>query len=187
MFCSSNKCSVLVPDIFRGSPWTKDQPKATFEQWLARHEPERIAKDIDGSTKWMADEFLAAGISNKLGIIGFCFGGGKVVEVLSRDQSSYFGVGVSFYGTRMDPSLTSPIKVPVLFIAGSNDPLCAVDVVKDFEKSIGRGSKAVIFEGRGHGFAHRPESPEEDRDAEEAFIIMRNWLHDGLATKKKSS
>ncbi|KAK9270661.1 hypothetical protein L1049_026243 [Liquidambar formosana] len=151
-----------------------------FEQWLARQDSQRVAKDIASSTKWMVDEFIAAGISKKLGIIGFCFGGGRVIEVLARDQGACFGVGMSFYGTRMDPAIAANVKVPVLFISGDNDPLCPVTVLKDIEKSIGRGSRAVIFEGRGHGFAHRPESPEEDGYAEQAFMVMRDWLYDNL-------
>ncbi|KAG6738772.1 hypothetical protein POTOM_058394 [Populus tomentosa] len=174
---------VLIPDLFRGDPWTKDQPMTLLEQWITKQEPQRVAKDIDTSAKWMVDEFLAAGISKKLGIIGFCFGGGRVIDALSRDQGAMFGAGVSFYGTRMNPSLASSIKIPVLFISGDNDPLCTVSFLKDFEKSIGQGSKVVIFEGRGHGFAHRPNSPEEDKDADEAFTMIRKWLHDGLVTQ----
>ncbi|XP_031267486.1 carboxymethylenebutenolidase homolog, partial [Pistacia vera] len=174
-------CSILVPDLFRGDPWSKDRPKAMFERWMASQDAQRIAKDIATSTKWLVDEFMAAGISKKLGIIGFCFGGGRVIEVLARDQGSCFGTGISFYGTRIDQSLASNVKVPVLLISGDNDPLCPVSILKDIEKRIGGGSRVVIFEGRGHGFAHRPLSPEEDVDAEQAFTKMRNWLHDGLA------
>lgn len=155
-----------------------------LEQWIARQDAQRIAKDIATSTKWLVDEFMAAGISKKLGIIGFCFGGGRLIEVLSRDQGSYFGTGISFYGTRMDQSLASNVNVPVLLISGDNDPLCPVNNLKDIEKSIGRGSRVVIFKRRGHGFAHRPLSPEEDADAEQAFTMMRNWLHDGLVVDK---
>ncbi|XP_031267420.1 carboxymethylenebutenolidase homolog [Pistacia vera] len=176
-----NGYNILVPDLFRGDPWSKDRPKAMFEQWMASQDAQRIAKDIATSTKWLVDEFMAAGISKKLGIIGFCFGGGRVIEVLARDQGSCFGTGISFYGTRIDQSLASNVKVPVLLISGDNDPLCPVSILKDIEKRIGRGSRVVIFEGRGHGFAHRPLSPEEDVDAEQAFTKMRNWLHDGLA------
>lgn len=173
-------CSVLVPDLFQGDPWNKDRPMALLEQWIAKQEPERIAKDITTSAKWMVDEFLAAGISRKLGIIGFCYGGGRVIEALARDQAGYFGVGVSFYGTRIDPSIASKVRVPVLFISGDNDPLCPVSVMRDMETRLGHGSSVVVFEGRGHGFAHRPMSPEEDEDAEKAFMVMRNWLNDGL-------
>lgn len=166
--------------MFRGNPWTKDQPKTAFEQWIASQDPERIAKDITAWTKWLVDEFVAAGISKKLGIIGFCYGGGKVLDVLAQDQGAYFGTGISFYGTRMDPLAASDVKVPVLFILGDNDPLCAVSEIENIEKKIDRGSKVVIFPGRGHGFVHRPASLEEDEDAEQAFVIMKDWLHDHL-------
>ncbi|XP_042485319.1 carboxymethylenebutenolidase homolog isoform X2 [Macadamia integrifolia] len=179
-----NGYNVLVPDLFRGNPWKKDQSRANFEEWLARQAPDRVAKDITASTKWMVNEFVAAGISKKLGIIGFCFGGGRLVETLAQDQGTYFGIGACFYGTRMDPSLATNIKVPVLFVSGDNDQLCPVGILNDMEKSIGRGSKVMVFKGRGHGFAHRPESPEEDGDAEEAFLVMRNWLNEALIVSK---
>ncbi|CAL5435950.1 unnamed protein product [Camellia sinensis] len=70
------------------------------------------------------DEFVAAGISKKLGIIGFCFGGGQLIDALAQDGGACFGIGVSFYGTRIDPSVVANIKVLVLFIVGDNDPSC---------------------------------------------------------------
>lgn len=175
-----NGFNVLVPDLFRGNPWAKDQPKSLFEQWMAQLDLKQVEKDIAASTKWLVDEFMAAGISKKLGVVGFCFGGGRLIDTLAKDQGACFGLGVSFYGTRIDSCAASNVQVPVLFISGDSDPLCPVSILHDTEKNIGKGSKAIIFKGRGHGFAHRPESPEEDSDAEEAFIIMRNWLHDGL-------
>ncbi|KAJ8641630.1 hypothetical protein MRB53_018324 [Persea americana] len=173
--------NVLVPDLFHGNPWTKNQPRTKFEDWLTQQSPERLAKDISTSAKWMSDEFVAAGISRKLGIIGFCFGGGQLIETLAQDNS-YFGTAVCFYGTQMNPSLAAKIKIPVLFISGDNDPLCPVNFLTDMEKSI-EGSKVVIYYGQGHGFAHRPQSPEEDEDAEIAFTIMRDWLHGSLVAK----
>ncbi|KAK3005812.1 hypothetical protein RJ639_017561 [Escallonia herrerae] len=175
-----NGYNVLVPDLFRGDSWEKDRPKALFEQWLASQKSERVVKDIATAVKWMVDEFVSAGVSKRLGIIGFCFGGGRVVEVLAEDLDGYFGIGVSFYGTSIDPSVAAKVKVPVLFIAGENDPLCPVNALRNIGESTGAGSRVVIYKGRGHGFAHRPASPEEDGDAEQAFEVMRNWLYSGL-------
>ncbi|CAL5328867.1 unnamed protein product [Camellia sinensis] len=133
VFLEINIVSVLVSDLFRGDPWPKDRPKTLFEEWLAQQTPERIAKDISTSKKWMMDEFVAVGISKKLGIIGFCFGGGRVINALAQDGGACFGIGVSFYGTRIDPSVVANIEVPVLFIAGDNDPSCPVSAsVYDF-------------------------------------------------------
>ncbi|MCL7028004.1 hypothetical protein MKW94_006144 [Papaver nudicaule] len=179
-----NGYNVLVPDLFRGDPWSKHRPKDDYENRRAKQSLERVSKDINLSAKWMVDEFIAAKMSKKLGIVGFCFGGGRILETLSQDQGSYFGIGACFYGTRINPSVAESINVPVLFISGDNDPLCPVDLLHDLEKNIGKGSKVVVFEGRGHGFVHRPESQEEDEDADAAFSILRNWLHDGLAVKK---
>ncbi|KAL9269830.1 Carboxymethylenebutenolidase-like protein [Drosera capensis] len=176
-----NGFNVLVPDLFRGDPWAREKPRELFGEWLALQDSSRVAKDINISTKWMTDELVAAGISKKLGLIGFWFGGARVVEVLARDETSRFATGVSFYGTRMDSSHAANVKVPILFLAGDEDPLCPSDILKKFEEVIGRGSKAVIFKGRGHGFAHRPETPEDDADAEQAFSMMRNWFYEKLA------
>ncbi|XP_048499854.1 uncharacterized protein LOC104899761 isoform X2 [Beta vulgaris subsp. vulgaris] len=172
--------NVLVPDLFRGDKWSKNRPQAQFKQWLSNQDLNRVAKDITTSTKWMVDEFMPDESSRKLGIIGFCYGGGRVLEVLANDQDSVFGTGVSFYGTRMDLSAAPNVKVPVLFVTGDNDALCPVATLNELENMIGNNSKVVVFKGRGHGFVHRPQSLEEDADAEEAFKIMRNWLHDQL-------
>lgn len=175
--------NVLVPDLFRGNPWKIDQPITEFEHWLSRQPPKRVAKDISLSAKWMMDEFVAAGISKKLGIIGFCFGGRHLVETLAQDEQAYFGTGVCFYGTNINPSLASSIKVPVLFICGDKDLLCPISTQQETVKNT-RNSKLKIYHDRGHGFAHRPGSEEEDEDAEDAFDIMRNWLHDDLLVRK---
>ncbi|XP_008459689.2 uncharacterized protein LOC103498731 [Cucumis melo] len=170
-----NGFNVLLPDLVNEDPWEK--PPA---QHSAKQEMQRIAEDIGTVTKWLTDEFSAAGLSRKLGIIGFGYGGGRVIDVLARDKGACFLIGASLYGTEVDPSLATKVKVPVLLISGDDDPLCPVSVMKDLEKGMGEGSKLVIFEGRGHGFVHNPGSPEEDDDAEQAFLMLRNWLHHGL-------
>ncbi|CAN8303424.1 unnamed protein product [Cochlearia groenlandica] len=172
-----NGYNVLIPDLFRGDPWSKNRPESEYEEWRKKHDPNRIRQDTTSFTKWMIEEFAAAGISNKLAVMGFCFGGGRVVDVLAADENGYFKTGVSFYGTRIDTNVAGDVKVPVLFIAGDRDPLCQVEGLNHIEKKIGEESKVVVFEGRGHGFVHRPETPEDDRDADEAFGVMRNWLH----------
>ncbi|GMP99487.1 hypothetical protein CsSME_00046936 [Camellia sinensis var. sinensis] len=124
-----NSYNLLVPDLFCGDPWANDRPKTLFEEWLAQQTLERIEKDIITSKKWMMDDFVAAGILKKLGIIGFCFGGGRLIDGLAQDGGACFGIWVSFCGTRIDPSVVANIKVPVLFIVGDNDPSCPLSAL----------------------------------------------------------
>ncbi|XP_044962691.1 carboxymethylenebutenolidase homolog isoform X1 [Hordeum vulgare subsp. vulgare] len=171
--------NVLVPDLFRGNPWKKSLPMDGFQAWLAEQAPERVSGDIETCRKWLVDDFLAAAPSKKLGVVGFCYGGGRLVETLARDADSCFSAGVCFYGSRMDASLGAQIAAPVLFVCGDGDPLCPVETVRELERRA-RGAKAAVYAGRGHGFAHRPESLEDDGDAEDAFAKMKSWLHDHL-------
>ncbi|XBJ18202.1 carboxymethylenebutenolidase homolog isoform X1 [Triticum dicoccoides] len=171
--------NVLVPDLFRGNPWKKSLPMEGLQEWLAEQAPERVAGDIDTCRKWLVDDFLAAEPSKKLGVVGFCYGGGRLVETLARDAGACFRAGVCFYGSRMDASLGAQITAPVLFVCGDGDPLCPVETVRELERSA-RGAKAAVYAGRGHGFAHRPESLEDDGDAEDAFAMMKSWFHDHL-------
>ncbi|GJM88665.1 hypothetical protein PR202_ga04755 [Eleusine coracana subsp. coracana] len=174
-----NGYNVLVPDLFRGNPWRKSLPSDEFEQWLSGHAPARVSGDVDACTRWLVDEFTVAGDSKKLGVIGFCYGGGRLVETLARDAGNAFSAGVCFYGSRMDASLGDRVAAPVLFVCGDGDALCTVETVRELERRA-RGAKAVVYAGRGHAFAHRPRSEEEDADAEDAFNAMRSWLHDHL-------
>ncbi|KAK8542484.1 hypothetical protein V6N13_136943 [Hibiscus sabdariffa] len=111
--------------------------RAGRKQWLANQYPRRVANGIATSTKWMVDEFSAAGIQRNLASL-----------ILFRRLPS----------DRRD-----------------DDPLCPVSVLSEFEKIVGKGSRVVIFNVRGHAFAHRPGSVEEDEDAEQAFTLMMNW------------
>ncbi|XP_047341286.1 carboxymethylenebutenolidase homolog [Impatiens glandulifera] len=179
-----NGYNVLVPDLFRGDPWAKDKPRDLFESWLSKQDTTRVTSDIIASSKWLLDEFEAVGISKKLGLIGFCFGGGRVVDVLARDKGKSFRTGVSFYGTRIDTSVATDVKVPILFIVGDNDPLCPINDLEGIVKKNENGKSLAIFKGRGHGFAHRPQTPEEDDDAEQAFMKMRSWLQNSFAAEE---
>jgi len=177
---------VLVPDLFRGDPWKPSAPfdEGGFARWLAGQAPARVSGDIDACTRWLVDEFKAAGVSRRLGVVGFCYGGARLVEALARDADAgeggrCFSAGVCFYGSRMDASLGARLAAPVLFVCGDGDPLCPVETVRELERRAG-GARAAVYAGRGHGFAHRPQSVEEDADAEDAFNAMRGWLHDHL-------
>ncbi|TKW27127.1 hypothetical protein SEVIR_3G237900v4 [Setaria viridis] len=176
-----NGYNVLVPDLFRGNPWKQSTPfdDDLFARWLAGQAPARVSSDIDACTRWLVDEFKAAGVSRKLGVVGFCYGGGRLVEALARDAEGCFSAGVCFYGSRMDASLGDRIAAPVLFVCGDGDPLCPVETVRELGRRA-RGARAAVYAGRGHGFAHRPQSVEDDADAEDAFNAMRGWLHDHL-------
>ena len=155
-----------------------------MESWRNTHPPERIAKDIDTATDWLAKAVMEdqdQPTTPGLGLVGFCIGGGQAIQTIARDTVSRYTTAVSFYGTRLDPALAESIKVPILLITGDSDKLSPVEVVNEVAMKV-EGAQALVYAGRGHAFAHLPESLEDDEDAEKAFEAMRHWLHDHFLT-----
>lgn len=156
-----------------------------FEDWRAKHPPERVEIDINTAADWLMEEIAAAGVTKKLGLLGFCFGGGRVLEVLARDSRQQYATAVSFYPTRLKDALATQITVPILFISGDRDELCAPDKLHNLAGQI-KGSEARVYPGRGHAFAHCP-MPEDDEDAEDAFVAMKSWFHEKLVDLSSES
>ncbi|CAL5415566.1 unnamed protein product [Camellia sinensis] len=125
-----------------------------------------------GHGKWMMDEFVAAGISKKLGIIGFCFGGGQLIDALTQDGGACFGIGGSFYATRIDPSVVANIKVPVLFIVGDNDPSCLEHSVAAFTRVLDEASVVLLF---------------RDKVCLHPDKVLDKWRNMGISTAAHSS
>ncbi|KAH7424888.1 hypothetical protein KP509_11G030100 [Ceratopteris richardii] len=172
--------NVLVPDLCQGIPWSKDRPKSEYEDWRAGHPSERVEKAISTAARWLKEEIATAGTPKKLGLLGFCFGGGRVLEVLARDTEQLFATAVSFYPTRFEEAVAETIYVPILLIAGEKDDLCPSEKVQSVARQI-KGSKAHIYPDRGHAFAHHPSS-DDDEDAEKAFAAMKAWFYEKLVS-----
>ena len=157
-------------------------PKDEYESWRKLHSDERVASDIDVATNYLLEHVIqdkAPPGHGKVALLGFCFGGGRLVETLARDSAREFTTAVMFYGTRFDVSQASEIGVPILIIAGDSDPLCTVETVEALHEKI-EGSKVVVYPGRGHAFAHHPHSVDDDEAAELAFSEMKKWLNHHL-------
>lgn len=86
-----------------------------------------------------AGELLDA---ERLGAIGFCFGGTSVLE-LARSGTRLAGV-VSFHGNldTPDPDAASSIRTPVLVLHGADDPYVPPEQVAAFENEMRAGKVA---------------------------------------------
>jgi dienelactone hydrolase len=102
--------------------------------------------------------------SKRIAAIGYCFGGGTVLE-LARSGASVAGV-VSFHGNldTPNPSDAKNIKGRVLVLHGANDPIVPPEQVKGFETEMLQAKanwQLISYPGAVHGFTN----PESGNDA----------------------
>ncbi|HEY7215290.1 MAG TPA: dienelactone hydrolase family protein [Thermoanaerobaculia bacterium] len=115
----------------------------------------------------------------KLGVIGWCFGGGwsLATTLLAPDK---IDATVIYYGhLETDPAKLATIKSPILGFFGAQDQSIPVATVKEFEsalKKLGKPVEIHVYEGAGHAFAnpsggnYRPEAAKDSWQRTVAFF-----------------
>lgn len=114
---------------------------------------------------------------NKLGAIGYCFGGMTVLE-LARSGANIAGV-VSFHGNLDTLGETSPIHAKVLVLHGAEDPVVPPAQVAAFEEEMrkaGADWQLNIYSSTGHNFTN-PSSPSYNRQNDKrSFEAMKSFF-----------
>lgn len=126
-----------------------------------------------------AVEFMAAyeGASGKVGITGFCYGGG----VANAAAVAYpeLGAAVPFYGRQAKPEDVPRIKAPLLLQFAENDPNVnqTWPAYEAALKQHGKTYGAYIYPGTNHGF-HNDSTPRYDKAAADlAWSRTLDWFN----------
>jgi carboxymethylenebutenolidase len=119
--------------------------------------------------------------SGKLGVVGFCWGGGTAFFYALMQPA--LNAAVSYYGPMpTDPAAYANAKAPVLGLYGGNDNRVNANI--ETAKTEMAKAKAVyephIFEGAGHGFlrqqAGTAQAPGNMKATEQAWPLTIEFL-----------
>ena len=143
---------VLAVDAYRNQT-TALVPRAI---WLVATTPQdRIAQDIDAGFAYLAR--LEGVDPQRVGAVGFCFGGTQVMKMSARNPD--LAASVIYYGsgpfTRPDELGVMGARGPVLGIYGEQDNSIPVSEVRAFEQAMearGVRHQVTIYPGVGHAF-----------------------------------
>lgn len=163
---------VLAPDGLSskgGYPGNDDKGRELQQQV----DPEKLMNDF-----FAAIDFMTAydGTTGKVGITGFCYGGG----VANAAAVAYpeLAAAVPFYGRQARPEDVSKIKAPLLLHFAEHDERVN-ETWPAYEaalKSHGKTYEAYIYPGANHGF-HNDSTPRYDKDAAElAWRRTVDWF-----------
>lgn len=174
--------TVLAVDAFRGAS-TAQVARAL---WLVTTTPqEQIAADIDAGYKYLSG--LEGVNPQRIGAVGFCFGGTQAMRLGMREPS--LAANVIYYGNNLvtDPSEIGSLGAggPVLGIFGEDDRMIPLEEVWAFEGALldsGILHRVSVYPGVGHAFANL-DSIASPGPAQEAWQEMLVFLDESLKAK----
>jgi dienelactone hydrolase len=171
-------------DMYGDGKTTEDPKQAGEWSGAIRKDPQTAKARFDAALDALKkNEHVDA---NKIAAIGYCFGGGVVVN-MARAGEPLAGV-VSFHGAigTDTPAKPGAIKTNILVCHGGDDPMVTRDQVAKFEKEMkdaGANYEVKIYDGAQHSFTN----PAADRHGikgiaynekadKESWEAMKNFL-----------
>ncbi|MFN3582000.1 MAG: dienelactone hydrolase family protein [Pseudomonas sp.] len=146
---------VFVADMYGKDIRPENAEQAGKEATLVRSDRALMRKRVNAALDVFKAQEEVALDASKLAAIGFCFGGGTVLE-LARSGTE-IGAVVSFHGNldTPDPADAKAIKTPVLVLHGADDPYVPAEQVQAFEtemREAGVDWQLISYGGAVHSF-----------------------------------
>ncbi|MFO0877085.1 MAG: dienelactone hydrolase family protein [Gemmataceae bacterium] len=168
----------LAPDLYRGKVATE---MATARKLMMGMPIDRALRDIKGATDALAE--LKEVNKEKLGVIGWCLGGGLALQSSLADKR--LTACVICYGRVIpDAEKLEPLNAAVLGVFGKEDKGIPVATVRKFGEALKKAGKTVEalheYEA-GHGFMREKNGPKENPEhragpAKEAWAEIEKFF-----------
>ncbi|KAD2394099.1 hypothetical protein E3N88_41076 [Mikania micrantha] len=175
----------------RVSPWMSIQPIFAFSikdlldlhcLVSSNHKKHKLAVEF---AKPVIHALQEKGIP-KIGAVGFCLGGAKVVVELAKDADVQ--VAALLHPTFVTLDDIKGVKVPVAILGAEFDKISPPELVKQFEAALQAKPEVdhfvKIFPGVSHGWAvrYRDEAVTAVKSAQEAHQDIVDWFGKCLQT-----
>jgi carboxymethylenebutenolidase len=154
--------SAVAPDLLSpagGTPADEDRARAM----IGALDLTETVPDVTAMIRWLASP---AGGSRKVGVVGFCWGGG-MVHRLAVAAGDALGAGVSFYGPAPDPALAAQVRAPLLIHLAERDERVNATALPWIValRNAGKSVRAIDYHGVDHAFHNDTSAARYDEAA----------------------
>jgi carboxymethylenebutenolidase len=148
----------LAPDLLTPAGGTRsfsDPAQATAA--LGKLAPQDMVAELKAAVDYLSDD--GAGTNGRIGVIGFCFGGGMTWRLITQDQR--LQGAVPFYGPNPPLEDVAAIQTPVFAIYGALDNriTSGLPAIETAMKDNGKAFEYTVYEGAQHAF-HNDTNPD---------------------------
>lgn len=147
---AANGYVALVPDML-SSRWGISPPSAdSARKLMGQLTPAGITADLEAAYAYL--ESLPAVRKDRIGVIGFCWGGGQAFRYATANPK--LRAAVVCYGPAADSTAMDRIAAPILGVYGENDARINAALPTVARQMAERGKRFVAdsYPGTGHGF-----------------------------------
>lgn len=168
----------LAVDLYNSE--TADTPEAARRLMNKTMNNDKAALvNLSAARRWLEDKYNPS----KMGIIGWCFGGGWSLRGALNMKENVDAV-VMYYGEVItDESQLADLQAPLLGIFGAEDQGIPVENVREFDKTLAQLDKEAriqIFENAGHAFANPSGKNYNKETAQTAWELTTNFFEEHL-------
>lgn len=146
---------------------------AAYAAALSRQPVETMVSDLDRALAALS----SSGTGDRLGMVGFCFGGGMVLTALTA--GARVKAAVPFYGPApRDITALARTRAAVLMVYAGNDTRITAsrDSVESALRQTGQPYRVTVYPGVDHAFHNDTGQRYDAAQAEAAWIATIDWL-----------
>jgi carboxymethylenebutenolidase len=120
--------AALAPDLYHGVVVTEPDEARKMVMQL---DMAAAVREIRQAVAFLKQQAYAG---SKIGIVGFCMGGGLVLQ--TARQESALSAAIAFYGSPLNDATAAEVKAPLLGLYGSQDQSIPVERVKAMDAAL---------------------------------------------------
>jgi len=167
----------FAPDLYHGQVASEPDEARKLAMSMER---DLAAREIDAAIDWLKS---VRGL-RKVGVVGYCMGGGLALATAIRPSSNVDAVHVYYGGGMPAAEQIATIKVPVLGSYGEDDagiPVAQVTMLRDTLAAHDVTSDITIYPGAEHSFFNDTRPSYNEAAAVDSWQRSVDWFDSYVA------